>query len=381
MDLFKKLDVVRRRNERSGSVVSDDGLDDDNGFCYHQHDQDNYAGIVEDVIEVVGAPNDSSNGSSSSLYGRRRNTGYSANTCPPMMAVVTSTKFDRDETFSAVARAMIHRYHDQNMSEREAILGALGNGNDLPAFIEALDQKFIVLSTQNTDDATEHACDDDALSEIVLKTRSIFYATLKAMWREKELSGTIGQEESLRQHRDEIVSNHEEEYRKHHPKTPKNLHMSPMRTSAFNYKNHGFISQSESLDSACSEGSNSSMFRPFKRPRRWFFPQNNKKERLVTPPRLSCANKISPVTNNDAFPVKAALPKFHFDFGKTRTSKKNNSILFGDLSRGPMPVQFLQLEGPTGDGNGSEATYMPPTSPIRNVSIEMKLNGNNSAAA
>jgi len=385
MDVFKKLVVVRRRNHPSGSVVSDDGVDDgDANFCYHRQDDDSDAEMVEEHrggIDGTSNGISGNGGSSSSLYGRRRHSGSPANTRPPMMAVVTSNKFDSEDTFSVVARAMIRRYKHQNMSEREATLGILGNDDDLRAFIEALDQKFIVLTTQNTDgmdDGVDDVGDDNTPSEIIFETRSIFDATLKAMWREKELSSSS----TIRQHRNETVADHDE-YRKRHPKTPKNLRMSPMRTSSYNYKNHGIISQSESLDSACSEGSNNSTFRPLKRPRRWFFPQN-KNERLVTPLSSSSAIKTNPFENKKPFPIKAALLKFHFDFGSSSNSKKKkNSLVFGDLGRGgPKPVQSLQLDGTSssyasmGDGNGSVFTsYIPPTSPIRKVSIEMKPNG------
>jgi hypothetical protein len=376
MDVFKNLTVVR---SRSGSVVSDDGLDEGE-FCYHQHQNDisDAKMVIDDVDGVVGASNESVNGNSSSLYGRRCHSGSASGSRPPVMAVVTSNKFDSDESFLGTSCEMIYRYQHQKMNERDAILGTLGNDDDIRAFIEALDLKFIILTTRTTD-GMEGVGGDEALSEIVFKTRSIFNTTLKGMWREKQSSSsTLGMtdpEESYmeQQHRVENVADHDE-YREQHPKTPKNLRMSPMRTSNFNYKNHGFISQSESLDSACSEGSNSSLFRPFKRPRRWFFPQKTKSKRVITPPQ----------TNKKSFPIKAALPKFHFDFGGSTstdrgTSKK--SLMFRDLGCGPKPVHSLQLDGASmGNGSGSASTYMPPTSPIRKVSREMKTNDNNSTA-
>ncbi len=371
MDVFNKLTVVRRRNSRSGSIVSDDDAD----FCYH----DSEAVLIENS-------NDSSDGSPSSLYGRRCSAECPADSCPPKMAVVTSSKFDSDEIFSVVARAMINRYQNENMSEREAILCTIGNPDDLRALIEAQDLRYIAFASQNTDGTEDSG--DDTLSEIVIKIRSIFYTTLKALWRENEAlaasSGITGQEESFRQHREEIITP-DDEYRKLHPKTPKNLRMSPMRTSSFNYKNHGFISQSESIDSACSEGSNGSMFRPFKRPRRWFFPQN-KAETLATPLFSSTAYKIAPETHKSGS-IKPVLPKFHFKFGKinnihNNTSKKN-SLLFGDLSMGPKAVQSLELDGTSSsirNGSGWVSTYVPPTSPIRKVSLEMRANDNTATA-
>lgn len=191
------------------------------------------------------------------------------------------------------------------------------------SFIEALDLRYIVFASQNTD-GMESTGDDDTLSEIVVKARSIFDTTLKAMWREYETlsspRGTTGHEGGFKQHREEMI-NLDDEYNKHHPKTPKNLRMSPMRTSSFNYRNHGFISQSESIDSACSEGSNGSMFRPFKRPRRWFFPQN-KSESLAAPLFSSTSAKIVPETHNSST-MKPVLPKFHFNFGKKQQFRQH----------------------------------------------------------
>jgi len=373
--------VVRRRNNRSGSVVSDDGVNDDGGGCCDRQNRYNDSEMVDAEIGVVGDSNISGNGgSSSSLYGRRLN---SDDTRPSMMAVVTSNRFDSDEAFSVVARAMIHRYQHQNMSEKEAIQGTFEKTDDLRAFIEALDLKITAL-TAITDDMER--ADDDALSEIVFKTHSIFDATLKDAWRQRESSSsTLGmqmeQEDSTytqKEHHNEILPDHDE-YRQQHPKTPKNLRMSPMRTASYNYKNHGVISQSESMESACSEGSSPAISRPFKRPRRWFFPKSKKQ---ITPTFSSATPK--PTSGNNPFMIKAALPKFHFDFGckSSKSTSTKNAQMFGPAP--PKPVQSSQLHAfsssyaSMGDGIGN-ATYLPQTSPIRKVSIEMKVNGNGAA--
>lgn len=375
MDVFKKLTVVRRRNSRSGSIVSDD---DDADFCYHES-----GAVMIEKSKDLGAGS-----STPSLYGRRNTERPADSSCPPKMAVVTSSKFDSDETFSSVAQAIINQYQNENMSEREAIRCAINNPDDLVAFIEALDLRYIVFASQNTDGMESSG--DDTLSEIVIKTRTIFDTSLKAMWREHEAlsshTGMIGQEGDFREHLEEMITL-DDEYNKHHPKTPKNLRMSPMRTSSFNYRNHGFISQSESIDSACTEGSNGSMFRPFKRPRRWFFPQN-KSESLAAPLFLSASAKI--VAEKNSGTMKPILPKFHFKFGKNNhldnIAAKKNSMMFGDINRGPTAVQSLQLDGTSasygslGNGSGPESTYVPPTSPIRNVSLEMGMSGNTAAA-
>mmetsp|Transcript_23695 Transcript_23695/g.50403 ORF Transcript_23695/g.50403 Transcript_23695/m.50403 type:complete len:320 (+) Transcript_23695:17-976(+) len=312
MNVLKNLAVVRRRN-RSSSVVSDDGLDDE-AFCYHQqHNQVSDGDTVDDTVDggtvgADGAREDSDNsGSLMSLYGRRRNTSSPAASHPPVMNVVTSTKFDSDEAFSMVAGAMIHRYEHENKSEREAIHAVLASAEDTRAFIEALDLRFISLSADETDgdDAI-----DDAFSEIIIRARSLFYVTLQALWREKESQlSTPGKEDDADRDGimvEEDLSDHDE-YRKQHPKAPKNLRMSPMQTS-FGYKNRGTISQNGSYDSASSEVSNTSnIFQPFKRRRRWFFAEN-KKERLHKP-----------------FPIKATLPNFHFDFGTNNANNGNSN--------------------------------------------------------
>lgn len=385
MDVFKKLAVVRRGNGRSDSIVSDDGCED-NDFCYHQHDGDTNTEISDSTMDGTDcAPYDSSNGGSSSLYGRRRNSGsLSNNSRTPMMAVVTSTRFDSDDIFSMVARAMIHRYQHQNMSEREAIDGTLGKVDDLRAFIETLDHKFDVLNAEITD-GMDHTSDvDDTLSEIIIKTRSLFNDTLKKMSREKEsILGISMDSIKKKRHRNEMMVDDRSDYRRQLPKTPKNLRMSPMRTSSFNYKNNGVVSQCESLD---GEESNNNIFRKtFKRSGRWFFPPN-KKERLTTPNSNSTMKK--------PFPIKAALPKFHFDFGGKSSMSSENSLIFGDLGQGPKPLKSSQIDGSSSSalyvsmldrtdnatGSYTSSAYIPPTSPIRKVSIEMKANGINSGA-
>jgi len=394
MHVFQKLDVVRGRNERSGSIVSDDALDDNgDDFCYHRHNSDCDTEMVDDLVggTVVIDGNDTVSmkknfgnniGSSSlSLYGRRRKSNS--------MAVVTSTRFDSDDSFSEAARAMIHRYEHQNMSEVDAINGTLRKADDLRTFIEALDLRFTVLGTKMEDDKNMDS--DDALSELLLKTRSIFDATLKAMWREIDLSSTsptttLGSYTWQQHHRREIASDLDEYICSRHPKTPKNLRMSPMLMSNFNYNNHGIICQSESIDSTCSEGSNCSIFRSFKRRRRWFFPQNNKNERGVVTPSPSVASSSSGSVHKP-FPINSSLPKFYFNFGgssnnctnSNKNFSRNTSLVFGDTG-GTKRVHSLRLDDglessqtSMGDRNGI-ATYMPPTSPIRKVSIEMRSN-------
>lgn len=346
MDVFKKLGVARRRNHVSGSVVSDDDGRDEVDSC-HFRDSAGDDMLVEDGdVGGATASNMASNCDSSSLYGRRRCS------VPRVMNVMTSNRFDNDETFSKVARAMIFRHQQENMSERGVVEEILGKTDDLRAFIEVLDLKYMAVTADGD-------VGDDDLSEIVFKMRSIFDTTLKAMWQEIESVVSMEDQESRQQHRVEMIVD-ADEYRQQHPKTPKNLRMSPMRTSSFNYKNHGFISQSESLDSNCSEGSSLSIFRPFKRPRRWFFPHGKKNEGVVTP---------TSVKNNNPFAIKTALPKFHFNFGSKNSSK--STLIADDTSRETKTVvKTSRVDGEGRGGGGQSSSFMPPTSPIRQVSSD-----------
>ena len=289
------------------------------------------------------------------------------------MAVVTSNKFDDDEIFTAVAQAMINRYQNENMSEQEAILATVKGADELRAFIEALDQKYIICTSENTNET--EISGDETFSEIVFNTRSMFNATLKALLSQNDLA-TEERGDGFKKYPDEMIAHDQDEYRKRHPKTPKNLRMSPMRTSSFNYSNHGFISQSESMDSACSEGSNSSMFRPFKRPRRWFFPQH-KSERLVSQPFSLTASQVSPEKNKKRL-TEMPLPKFHFDFGNKRNnSSKTSTFVFGDVARGQNSVQFdgtSVSNAVMGKKKGCTSIYAPPTSPICKVSSGIETN-------
>ena len=62
---------------------------------------------------------------------------------PP--ALVTSTAFDCDETFSKVAQALLLRYEHEGMSEREAINATLETSEEKRAFLEALDLRHATL--------------------------------------------------------------------------------------------------------------------------------------------------------------------------------------------------------------------------------------------
>ena len=346
MNVFKKLVVANRRN-RSSSVVSDDGnnTDDDNNFCYYEHDGGDETGNTVGENDVS-----SSSLSLSSLYGRR--------SLPPR-TVVTCSKFDSDEAFAIVARAMVYRYEHDNFTEREAIEATLGKTDDKRAFIEAMDLKFTALVSDDYISSQQDGS-DAAISEIIIETRSIFDSTLKSMWREMDSdeSTNVNSEALVEQRDDDMVGL--ERYAKQ-PKTPKNLRMSPIQRT-YNYKSQGEdIPQS----TTCSGGN-----QPFKRQRRWFFAETEKHS-SVTPPSV-CSDETECKLFVNPFSVKKSLPKFHFDFGGINTNScKSKFFSMGGGGRGGgshQPVQSLQLDGYSSMGGERASSYLPPTSPIRKVS-------------
>lgn len=138
---------------------------------------------------------------------------------PP--AVVTSTAFDDDDVFQAVARAMFIRYEVEGLSERDAINATLSTLEDKRGFMESLDLR----SANMYSNCSEHEMETSALFEIVEMIRATFGETLKLLWREsitgydRQSSGNLVE--------DDMVTDDDNDYR--YPlKTPKNLH-SPIR--------------------------------------------------------------------------------------------------------------------------------------------------------
>mmetsp|Transcript_5997 Transcript_5997/g.6704 ORF Transcript_5997/g.6704 Transcript_5997/m.6704 type:complete len:341 (-) Transcript_5997:77-1099(-) len=335
MNVFKKLVVVNRRH-RSSSVVSDDHTIEDS-FCYYQHDDNN------DTGNIVNDDSSSSLSFSLPLYGRRSS--------PPPPVVVTSTKFDSDEVFAISARAMVYRYEHENMTEQEAIDATLCKTDDKRAFIEAMDLKFTALVNDNYTSSE----DDDTVSEIIIQTRSIFDSTLKSMWREiisgMKCDESLNINDAMVEQRDDAVSSLEQYVA--HPKTPKNLRISPIQT-VYNCKKQG-------IDMPYSGSSNmgTNILQPLKRQRRWFFAETGKNS-PATPPSFNGNNKKGGgKISVNPFVVKKSLPKFHFDFGGSNSCKSKFFLMGGRESQ---PVQSLQLDGHS--LIGGKRSYMPPTSPI-----------------
>lgn len=138
---------------------------------------------------------------------------------PP--ALVTSTAFDNDEAFISVAKAMLLRYEQEGMSERDSINAILTSAEEKRAFLESLDLRYSTMYI-NEDENFE----ESLVNDVVQRTRYIFSFHLKALWRECSISD-CGEADMTDEEFVLGIDGHE--YRQ--PlKTPKNLH-SPIISS------------------------------------------------------------------------------------------------------------------------------------------------------
>jgi hypothetical protein len=102
--------------------------------------------------------------------------------------LVTSTYFDCDDTFKAIATAMLYRYEHEACSEREAINATLTTTEDKRSFLESLElRKVQIYNTMDEEDfelgTTMTTGDCHSLSFIIQQTNNVFDRTLKDMWR------------------------------------------------------------------------------------------------------------------------------------------------------------------------------------------------------
>jgi hypothetical protein len=146
-------------------------------------------------------------------------SGSSSSYRPP--SVVTSTEFDDDDVFQAVAQAMLYRQEMDGLCEREAINATLVTSEDKRGFLESLDLRSSNMYANIGDDEL----DNSGINEILEMTRSTFGATLKLLWRES-ITGYDSQSSGILSEED-IDSADDNEHR-HRLNTPKNLH-SPIR--------------------------------------------------------------------------------------------------------------------------------------------------------
>lgn len=173
---------------------------------------------------------------------------------PP--SVVTSTAFDDDDVFQAVARAMLFRFESEGLCERDAINFTLVTSEDKRGFLESLDLRSANMYI-NIDDMMLDA-ESSAINEIVEMTRATFGETLKLLWRES-ITGYDSQSSGILSEEDIADDDDNTEYRQR-LKTPKNnLHHSPIR---------------KVLGEACSKDADNSSIKPKSsgRQRRRFFP-------------------------------------------------------------------------------------------------------------
>lgn len=141
---------------------------------------------------------------------------------PP--SVVTSTEFDDDDVFQAVARAMIFRHEIERLCERDAINATLLTSEDKRGFLESLDLRS---SNMYANVGGENELEQSAMDEIVEMTRATFGDTLKLLWRES-ITGYDSQSSGMLSEED-VTADDEPEHR-HRLKTPKNLLHSPIRS-------------------------------------------------------------------------------------------------------------------------------------------------------
>ncbi|KAG7366141.1 hypothetical protein IV203_028811 [Nitzschia inconspicua] len=288
---------------------------------------------------------DTSGGEPSCLHNQRRTP-----------TVVTSTQFDDDEVFVAVARAMLYHFEHEKMSERETIFTILPQKEDVRAFLEALEMKYA--SVLHSDEYKEDLATLE-MSEIVHQTWSIFLPTLRTVWKESESFGympskvfVVPLDEPMAE-----MDSDEECYRKP-PMTPKNFCLSP-------------ITCPNRLDSdAIMEVHEAYLPTTSKRPRRSFFAET----------QSDSIGKVSgEASGMNPFAPGKKFPEFRFEIGRKQTvtnifasAKRSNSIVdfgFGTAFASSKPVQSLHLDGFDSMGG----FYMPPTSPIRTVSNDLNI--------
>lgn len=181
---------------------------------------------------------------------------------PP--SVVTSTLFDDDEVFQAVARAMLYRYEAEGLSEREAIDATLLTLEEKRGFLESLDFRTANMYAEGDEPEMESS----TIMELVEMIRTTFGETLKLVWRES-ITGYDGQS-SRSWMEGEMVDDDDNHHYRHPLKTPKNLH-SPIRRA--------LGEASRTCEMSCMTKPKSSG-----RQRRRFFPD------IVEPPK--CRSRI-----------------------------------------------------------------------------------------
>lgn len=138
--------------------------------------------------------------------------------------LVTSTVFDNDDIFSAVANALIYKHEIEELSERDAINATIFTATEREAFLESLDLRNANLylhQDEELDGATP-------VGELVKKVLTTFGPELRSMWRQSVMEQESVSESSCH----DIEKTDESQGNIPTPlKTPKNLQLSPIETS------------------------------------------------------------------------------------------------------------------------------------------------------
>lgn len=100
---------------------------------------------------------------------------------PPL---VTSSTFDNDEKFMAVAKAMLFRYENEGMTKREAIDATLVTHEEKRAFLESLDLRTTQFFLEQQHPSSEECIEESSLAFVIQKATVIFGDDLRAAWRE-----------------------------------------------------------------------------------------------------------------------------------------------------------------------------------------------------
>jgi hypothetical protein len=324
MKTFKKLVIM---GKLKGIRVLDNSNNDEETFCYMNH-------IEREPYNLRGVCSPQ----------RRKPT------------VVTSTRFDNDDAFADVARAMLFRYEHEQMTERETINAILSKPEEVQAFLEALDLKYAAACT-NESDIGEDLVGWET-NEIVLQIRSIFLPTLQSTWQEsvafEKNSVTTSMIAIASSDEPATVQEVDDQYYRKQPRTPKNLCLSPVACA---YTTN---------DSILIKDGGNCIQTPSKRRRRWFFSET----RSDRPVQRSFTSTLNP------FASGKKVPELRFEFcGKQSLTssfdtKINDPIVdyaLGSALKGALPVESLQCYHFGSKGG----TYTVSTSPIRKVSIEL----------
>ena len=137
-------------------------------------------------------------------------------------SLVTSTVFDNDDVFCTVAHAMLFRYENEGLNERDAICGVLVTAEQKRQFIDSMESRF--MTTSNVTGHEEAMAEDSPANEIIGRFRFSLGDTLKELWRESDKMDFMTTEPS-----NSGSNNHAYQSPL---KTPKNTLHSPMKSSS-----------------------------------------------------------------------------------------------------------------------------------------------------